>query len=437
MKLADRRSFLMGASAALSIGTSRILGANDRVDVAVIGLGGRGTAHVNTWSRMPNVRVVGVCDINQAARERGVALVEKLTKEKPREYNDMRRLFEEKDVVAVSMATPNHWHSLGTIWAVQAGKDVYCEKPASHNVFEGRKMIEAARKYNRMVQIGSQSRSMPHMIKAIEMLRDGAIGKIYLSKGLCFKRRRSIGHTPDEPVPAGIDWDMFLGPAPMRPFSMNRFRYNWHWFWDTGNGDIGNQGIHEMDKARWALGVELPTRVSSMGGKYVYEDDQETPNTQMATFEVDGKELMFEVRGIITGGECGLEPRGGNTIGNLIFGSDGWMALDDGGFRIYKGENRQLATEEQATRTGAPGGSTGDHMNNFLEAVKARDDKKLNADVEVGVKSVVYVHLANISYRLKRALKFDPATWTFPGDAEADDMLTRDYRKPYVVPDKV
>jgi len=307
----DRRVFFKtGVAAALSIGSSRIMGANDRVSMGIIGLGGRGSYHVGAYNRIPQAQIVALCDVNQAARERASANVIKAGGQKPAEFEDMRKLFESKSVDAVSMATPNHWHSLGTIWACQAGKDVYCEKPASHNIWEGRKMVEAARKYNRMVQIGSQSRSMPGVIKAMQLLKEGVIGKVYLAKGLCYKRRKSIGVTPAEPVPAGINWDLFLGPAPMRPFTKNRFAYNWHWFWDTGNGDIGNQGIHEMDKARWGLGRDLPTMVSSTGGKYVYVDDQETPNTQMATFDYGDSELMFEVRGIITGGESNFEQRG-------------------------------------------------------------------------------------------------------------------------------
>ena len=424
----------MKAAGAAAIATAArpILGANDRINIGIIGLGGRGTAHMGAYSGIGTCMVTGLCDVNQAARERGVALIQKRSGNKPKEYADMRKMFDDKDIDAVSMATPNHWHALGTIWAVQAGKDVYVEKPASHNIFEGRKMVEVARKYKRMVQVGSQSRSKPHMIKAAQLLKDGVIGKVYLSKGLCFKRRKSIGHTPVEPVPAGINWDLFLGPAPMREFTMNRFRYNWHWFWDTGNGDIGNQGIHEMDIARWGLGVDLPTTVVSTGGKYVYEDDQETPNTQIATFNYGGTEVMFEVRGIITGGESGLEPRGGNTIGNLFFGGDGWMALSGGGFTVYKGENREVAMEEKATRS-----DTSEHMQNFLAAVKSRKHEDLNADVEIGLKSVALVHLANISYRLGRAVKFDPATWSFGNDSEANKLLTREYRKPYVVPEKV
>ena len=429
----QRRSFLRAAGAAAIATAARpILGANDRIRVGIIGLGGRGNDHMTAFASIGECEVAGLCDVNQAARERGVALIQKLRGNRAKEYVDMREMFADKQIDAVSMATPNHWHSLGTIWACQAGKDVYCEKPASHNVYEGRKMVEAARKYGRMVQIGSQSRSKPHVMKAMQLLNEGVIGKVYMAKGLCYKRRKSIGVTPAEPVPPGVNWDLFLGPAPMRPFTRNRFRYNWHWFWDTGNGDIGNQGIHEMDMARWGLGVDLPARAVSTGGKYVYEDDQETPNTQIATFDYGDKELVFEVRGIITGGESGLDPRGGNTVGVIFYGGDGYLTLSGGGFTVYKGENREVAMEEPPSRA-----DTKEHMENFLAAVRSRKHTDLNADVEVGVRSMELVHLANISYRVKRLLEIDPGTCAILNDADAAMMLTRDYRAPYVVPDKV
>ncbi len=236
-------------------------------------------------------------------------------------------------------------------------------------------------------------------------------------------------------MPLGLDWDRFLGPAPMRAYNENRFRYNWHWFWDTGNGDIGNQGAHEMDIARWGLGKEgLPQGVSSTGGKYIYNDDQETPNTQIATFDYGDAEIMFEVRGIMTGGEGGLKPAANNTVGNLFYGSDGWMAIDGSGYQIYKGENSELAQQE----SGYTRGDAGPHMENFLAAVRSRNYHELNAEVQIGVTSADLCHLANISYRLKRALAFDPVSAKFTNDEEANRMLTRpSYHAPYIVPEKV
>jgi len=430
----SRRTFFSIGGAALAASATKLRAADDKVSVAIIGLGGRGRAHMNEYSKLPDAHIAAVCDVDQASLERGQALVEKATGTKPKGYSDMRQVFDDKSIQAVSMPLPNHWHALATIWAVQAGKDVYVEKPACYNPFEGTQMVAAARKYGRMVQIGSQSRSMEHKMKAIQLLHEGVIGKVYLAKGLCFKRRPSIGHKPDGAVPAGVDWDKFLGPAPMRAFNELRLKYNWHWFWDTGNGDIGNQGVHEMDIARWGLGVEgLPQAVSSTGGKYVYIDDQETPNTQMSTFDYGDKEIMFEVRGVLTGPEGNLQVRGGNTVGNIFYGSDGWMAIDGAGFQVYKGEKSEKTMDEKNTGKG----DTGPHMANFLSAVKSRNSKDLNADVQIGVLSADLCHLANISYRVKRSLKFDDKAQKFVNDAEANALLTRKYRAPYIVPERV
>ena len=417
---------------------ARVMGANDRIQVAIVGLGGRGQDHIKTYVKLPEANIAALCDVNQQALERSQAVVQKATQNKPKGYADMREVFADKNVDAVSMPLPNHWHALATIWACQAGKDVYVEKPACHNVFEGLKMIEAARKYQRMVEIGSQGRSSAHKQKAAQLLREGVIGKVYMARGLCFKKRKSIGHVADSPVPLGLDWDKFLGPAPMRPYNELRFKYNWHWFWDTGNGDIGNQGIHQMDIARWGLGRGLPQRVVSTGGKYIYNDDQETPNTQIATLDYGDAEIVFEVRGLVTGSEGGLTNRiESPPIGNLFYGSDGWMALGGNSFQVYKGEKGEKVMDEQGERASDGDGENAPHFRNFLQAMRSRDVKDLNADVEVGVTSAVLVHVANISYRLRRELTFDPKTLTFPGEVEANRMLTRQYRAPYIVPDKV
>ena len=429
MQHLSRRHFFAGAAAALS--ATRVRGANDRIRLGIVGLGGRGTAHLNAYVTIPESQITGLCDVNQAARERAQARLQKAGIEKGKEYNDMREMFADKTVDAVSIATPNHWHALATIWACQAGKDVYVEKPASYNVYEGFRMIDVARKTGRMVQVGSQSRSAPHIIKAMGVLKDGAIGKVYMAKGLCFKRRKSIGTTPAEPAPAGVDWDKFLGPAPMRPFTKNRFAYNWHWFWDTGNGDLGNQGVHQMDIARWGLGeVAYPKFVVSTGGKFVYEDDQETPNTQLATYDYPGMQLVFEVRGLLTGPEGGLPVKAGNTVGNLFFGSDGWMWLDGSGFQVYKGESNEKVMSEP----GSDNKAVVLHMQNFLAACRSRRHQDLAAEIEIGATSAALCHLANVSYRVgSRKLEWDSAKRRFVNAPEADKLLTRDYRKPYVV----
>ncbi len=423
-----RRTFFQGAT--LAAAATRVVGANDRIHVGIIGLGGRGQSLVGSYSGIGECQVTGLCDVNQAALERAQARLLKAGAAKAAEYADMRKMFDDKNIHAVSMSTPNHWHALGTIWACEAGKDVYVEKPASYNVYEGNRMVEAARKHQRMVQVGSQGRSTPHKIKAMALLKEGVIGKLYQAKGLCYKRRRSIGKTPPQPVPAGIDWDQFLGPAPMRPFTMNRFRYNWHWFWDTGNGDIGNQGVHEMDICRWGMGeAGLPNWTFSSGGKYIYDDDQETPNTQTATMDYGDMQIVFEVRGLLTGPEAGLPVRPGNTVGNLFYGSDGWMWVDGRGFTVYKGEQNEKVMEEK----GSEDSGVILHIKNFLAACRSRDYKSLTAEIEIGALSAALGHLANVSYRVGRKLTWDKARGRFVNDAEADKLLTRDYRKPYVV----
>jgi predicted dehydrogenase len=428
MAAPTRRKFL-AASSAFALG--RVLGANDKINLAIIGIGGRGKDHIQAYSAMPGVRITALCDIDQAALEVGTARVKQLTGEAPKGFVDLRDLLTEKPVDAVSITTPNHWHALAAILACQAGKDVYCEKPACHNVYEGERMIEVARNTGRMVQIGSQSRSVRHKVRAIQLLNEGAIGKVYLAKGLCFKRRVSIGHKPDESAPPpGVNWDLFLGPAPLRPFNPLRFKYTWHWFWDTGNGDIGNQGVHEMDIARWGLGeVTWPRNVVSTGGKYVYEDDQETPNTQFASFDYGDRELIFEVRGLMTGTEGGISATGGNWVGNLFYGSDGWMAIDSNGFQVYKGEKSQLVMDVKKD----PGSDVRPHMANFLDACRSRRHQDLNADVAIGVMSANLCHLANASYRAGKRLSVDPNTKRFGAEEPANKFLTREYRKPYVV----
>ncbi len=429
----SRREALRAIGAAAIATQSRpILGANDRVNIAVVGIGGRGTDHLNEYGRL-ECHIDAICDVNQAAQERGVALVKRAKGHEPKVYSDMRKLFEDKDVHAVSIATPNHWHTLAAIWAMQAGKDVYVEKPVSHNIFEGRQLKAAARKYNRMVQAGTQSRSMPHQMEVAKMLREGAIGKIYMAKGLCYKRRDSIGRKPDLPQPpAGVDWSLFLGPAPLRKFNENRFKYNWHWFWDTGNGDIGNQGVHEMDIMLWGAGITtMPKSVASTGGKLLYDDDQETPNVLMATFQHEGLQLVFEVRGMVTPAEGPLPVRGKNVVGNIFYGSDGYLASDGGGWWLYKGDKKEPEAQGRAQR-----GDTGPHMNNFLEAIRSRKREDLHAEVAVNALASAYCHLANISYRVGRRLNWDAAKEKF-NDNQADAMISRPYRAPYIVPEKV
>ncbi|MBY0503457.1 MAG: Gfo/Idh/MocA family oxidoreductase [Bryobacteraceae bacterium] len=440
----------MGAAAAAS--AMRVQGANERVNLAIVGLGGRGSAHLGIYSKLAEAKVVGLCDVNQAAREKSQATLLKNTGEKAKEFEDMRQVFADPTVDAVSIAVPNHWHALAAIWAMKAGKDVYGEKPACYNIYEGQKMVQVAAETKRMLQIGSQHRSNPFKMRAIAAIQGGLIGKVYQAKGLCYKRRVSIGHKPDTDTPPGINWDMFLGPAPLRKFNELRFRYNWHWFWDTGNGDIGNQGVHELGIARWGMGdPQWPTAAYAHGGKFAYDDDQETPNTLTANFDFPGRELVFEVRGLLTGAE-GTVPRGRRPmapgaaqppesttpksaaplnimVGNLFYGTEGWAAMSDEGFQAFKGESNELVMEEKAERGLDP---TGLHMQNFLAAVKSRKAQDLHDEINIAYLSASMCHLANISYRVGRKLTLQAGP-KFVNDAEAMKLLTRDYRKPYTV----
>ncbi len=448
-RITRRNLFKAATSAAIATAQFPILGANDRVNIGQIGVGGRGRDHIGYYATIEAARIAAVCDVNQAGRERGAAQVQKLKGYAPAQFADMRTMFESKDIDAVSVTTPNHWHALSAIWACQAGKDVYVEKPACHNVFEGHQMVAAARKYKRMVQVGSQSRTIEHKVRAMQLLREGLIGQIYHARGLCFRRRFSIGHTPDEAVPPGLDWDQFLGPAQIRPYTKNRFAYNWHWFWDTGNGDIGNQGIHEMDIALWGLGRGgWPLSVSSTGGKYVWKDDQETPNTQTASFDFGDALLTFEVRNLPTPTEGG-SPIAPNNTCNIFFGENGFLLVDNLGFQVYRSAASQLSHDavsnagagqlekyekimDEKGREGQVWATT-PHMQNFIDAVRSRDHRKLNADVAIGVRSASFVHLANTSLRVGRRLSIRQSDGHFAGDDQANSMLTRDYREPYVV----
>jgi predicted dehydrogenase len=431
----DRRDFLV-STAVLTAGAAArgFASPNETVRMAVVGCGGRGSSHVSAWSGMPNVEIVALCDVDEAHIADKVKGLESKGKKKPATYVDYRKLLEDKSIDAVSLATPNHWHTLQTIWACQAGKDVYVEKPCSHNIFESQQIIAAARKYDRIVQQGSQSRSSPALREAVQRMATGELGDVYMARGLCYKLRDTIGHTPVSAVPAGVDYDLWTGPAPKRDFTVNRFHYNWHWMWDTGNGDLGNQGIHEVDIARWGLGVTHPTKVSAIGGKFMFDDDQETPNTLTASYEFDAKGvkkmMTFEVRHWISPHEAGINgEKPGNTIGNQFYGSKGYLVIDN-----YNKYYSFMGKEQ----TPGPGANARDeHWANFIAAVRSRKRGDLNAEIEEGALSCNLMHLANISYRVGRTLHWDAKTMTCIGDPEANKMLTRAYRAPFVVPKNV
>ena len=436
----ERRHFLMSsAAAAASVSASALASPNDTVRVACVGVKSQGQNHIKAYAKMPNVEIAAICDVDESVLEQRLKDAEQLTKKRPAGFTDLRKLLEDKSIDAISIASPNHNHALQAIWGCQAGKDVYVEKPCAYNIFEAKQLLAAAKKYNRMVQHGTNGRSSGTMQEAVKLVREGAIGEPYLSRGLCYKWRNTIGRTPVEPVPAGVHYDLWLGPAPKREFTKNRFHYNFHWFWDYGNGDIGNQGVHQIDAARWLLGVKYPSRVSAIGGHFMFDDDQETPNTLNASFEFDegGKKKMleFEVRHWMTNGEAGIgddQTSGSNAgVGNIVYGSKGYLSTAKPGFKIVLGREHQPGPAPSGDRQG-------DNCANFIQAVRSRKYSDLNAPMEEAMPSVMLIHLANISYRLGRTLHFDPATLTCTGDAEANGIFTRtSYRAPFVVPERV
>jgi len=426
---------------------NRWKGANDRVNVAVIGIHGMGQSHIREYQKLKNVEVTALCDVDENLFAERVKnhFTDKNLKE-PKIYTDLRKLYEDPDVDAVSIATPNHWHALAAIWAIQAGKHVSVEKPCCHNIFEGQKLVEAARKYDVIVQDGAEQRSNPCAISMADYLHSGKMGEVYMAKGLCYKWRDTIGKTPNEAVPPGVHYDLWLGPAPKQAFSKNRFHYNWHWNYDYGNGDMGNQGVHEMDIARWGLGVKLPTRISAIGGHLMFDDDQQTPNDLMTVYEFpnpDGggdkkKILQFEVRHWITNRELAnkkvveasntYKTSSANEVGNLFFGSKGYMSKTVNEWQVFEGKERN---------PGASGEGLDNHYQNFIHAIRHNDQSLAKANIEEGFYSCALIHLGNISYRLGRSLEFDPKTMKFKNDQEANRMLTREYRAPFIVPENV
>ncbi len=483
MRFLSRRQFLQDSAAvgAALATTSSLLHAleakeknakqgevSDRLHVAVLGVHGRGADHVAGLAGRHNCIVTTICDPDEAVVGSAMKHVEKVQGRAPKYEKDLRRVFADPSIHIVTIATPNHWHSLAAIWAIQAGKDVYVEKPVSHNVSEGRRVVEAARRYNRICQAGTQSRTMAGMRQAIEFLRSGKLGKVKLARGLCYKRRPSIGKVSGpQPIPKTIDYDLWCGPAPKKPLMRKRLHYDWHWVWDTGNGDLGNQGIHQMDICRWGLGKnELARGVLSVGGRFGYIDDGETANTQICVFDYGDAELIFEVRGLKT------DPYKGAMVGNVFHCENGYLVCPgyDGAI-AYSHDGIEIAR----FRAG------GDHYGNFVKAVRSRNYQDLNADILDGHLSSALCHLGNVSYRLGKPQPFskqskafgddkeayetlarmeehlkgdgvpldstsyvvgahlavDPKTETFTNNRQANAYLTRDYRKPFVVPEKV
>ena len=432
MTKVNRRHFLMSSMALpVAIKASALPSQNDTVRVAVVGFNGRGKAHISAYLKIPNVEIAALCDVDPTVLESGCKMIEAAGKKRPPTFTDIRKVLDDKSIDAVSIATPNFHHTLQTIWAVQAGKDVLVEKPVSYNMFEAQQIIAASRKYNRIVQDGTGSQAWLHEAK--KRLKEGIIGDVYMARGLCFKWRDTIGRAKEEPVPAGVAYDLWTGPAPVKPFTRNRFHYNWHWQWDYGNGDLGNQGAHQIHAARMALGVKYPTKVSSIGGHYLFDDDQETPNTQVATFEFDeaGKKklLVFEVRHWMTNTEAAIGARSDSqAVGNIWYGSKGYMSTASEGWQTFMGKEQAPGPKSEA------GAGVGGFVN-FIDVVRSRKREDQLAEVEEGAISTMLIHLANISYRTGRTLDFDPVSYSCKGDAEATAMFTRtQYRSPFTVP---
>lgn len=448
--------------------SGKVLGANDKIRVAVAGINGRGQTHLDEFARMKGVEVAYLVDPDSrlfASRSDGV---KKRGGNTPQCVQDLRKALDDKTLDAVSIASPNHWHSLLAIWSCQAGKDVYVEKPCSHNIFEGRKLVEAARKYDRIVQHGTQSRSETKWAKETAAARSGKYGKLLISYGYASKQRGSIGMKPSKEPPAELDFNLWLGPAAEQAYNENYVHYNWHWFWEFGNGEIGNQGVHQMDIARWAMPDDAaPKSVVSLGGRFGYVDQGQTPNTQLTVIDFGGPKLFFEDRGLVVNGKT-------SKVTNEFYTELG-VIKDGKFFPNGKKEGEPLMDIEFALHPGGPFG-------NFIDCVRSRKRDDLNAEILEGHLSARLCHLGNVSYRLGkdapfgqpcpafledkagneafesmrehlakankiildgmayrlgRTLTFDPQAEKFVGDDEANQLLTRPYRAPFVVPEQV
>jgi predicted dehydrogenase len=472
----NRRDFLKTSAVAglsLTMPFSRVRGANDAVRVAVVGIRSQGSNHINWFRQIPGVRVVAICDADRSFLEREQKKFAERG-EKVDTYVDYRKLLQDKSIDAVITATPNHWHALVTVWACQAGKDVYVEKPVCHYIWEGRKMVEAARKYNRIVQSGTQRRSDEGLREAIDYINGGNLGKITLVHGLVYVRRDSIGKVDGpQPVPETVNYDLWSGPAPVLPLTRKSLHYDWHWVWPTGDGDFGNNGIHYIDVCRWVLGKnELPRRVMSFGGRFGYIDDGVTPNTQVVFLDYQPAPIIFEVRGLPRAkGESAMDDYRGVRDGVVVRCENGYYA---GGW-AYDNQGKRI---KQFRLTEGAG-----HHENFIQAVRSRKVSDLHADVLEGHLSTALCHMGNISYRLgqkaSRAeivermggnrglaesferfqehlllngvdlketprilgpwLTLDPQTERFTGEFadEANKLVRGAHREPFVIPEQV
>lgn len=435
----ERRTFLGAASlvAGLTVhGSStqaaRPIGPNDKIVICAMGLRGRGGSVLSTFASQADVDVKYVCDVDDGVLQSRAAQVAERKGAKPEAIKDFRRALDDQRVDALVIGTPDHWHALPTIYGCQAGKDVYVEKPDGHNLLEGRTMVAAMKKHQRIVQLGTQARNGPHLLSAMEHLRTGVLGKVRFAKAWESARQGAIGRPPDSDPPPGVDYDLWLGPAPRRPFNRVRFHGHWRWFFDYGTGDLGNDGVHRLDIARWALEsalegqkekpAGLPQKVSALGGKYFFDDAQEWPDTLMVTYDFQpGYLLTYEMR------VWNAYPLHEESEGAAVYGDQGYMVIGNGRWRAFDGQG-QLVKEQRG------GYNDAGHVRDFLECMRTRN--KPAADLEtVGHPSSVLCHLGNAAWRAGRTLQFDPTTYTFRGDADANQYITRPvYRQPWVLP---
>ncbi len=414
----QRRQFL-GAAGALGLAAalpgSAARGANETVVVGIMGMGGRGRAHADEFARLPGVEVAYVCDVDRRRSGESVDAVKKAAGKEPKAVGDFRRILDDKGVDALVIATCNHWHAPAAIVACAAGKHVYVEKPCSHNAREGELLVAAARKYDRVVQMGNQRRSWPKIIEAIERVKKGDIGRAYFARCAYGNDRPSIGRGHEAPVPEWLDYDLWQGPAPRRPYRDNILHYNWHWFWHWGNGELGNNGIHTIDVCRWGLDCEFPTRVTSSGGRYRFDDDQETPDTHVVSYEFPGgKQITWE------GLSCSPYRPGGPGAEIVFYGETGALAITGGGYTIFDKAGKQV---EKVTGSG---GDT-EHQSNFLAAI--RGSAKANSEIGEGHKSTLLCHLGNIAHRTGRTLRCDVKDGRIVDDKEAMKQWAREYAK--------
>jgi predicted dehydrogenase len=425
----DRRNFFHQATLATSsvaavaaLAPSLAQAADEPLVMGAIGCGGQGTGLIQSFASQDDIRLAFVCDPDQARANQAADKVASAGKPRPQVVSDLRRVLSDPSVAAVTVATPDHWHGPATLLALAAGKHVYVEKPCAHNIREGRLMVEAARKHDRVVQVGTQSRSTEHVRRAMELLREGAIGDVVVAKAWNSQLRGNIGHAQPGDPPADFDYDLWVGPAPMVPFQSNRQHYNWHWWYDFGTGDMGNDGVHDIDIARWGLGVEQhPTTVAAAGGKYVFDDDQQFPDTQYVVFEYPvadsptrRKQLVYEHRIWSPYVQEGYEN------GNAFYGTKGCLILGkSAGWKLF-GPKNELRDSMQATKIGLP------HHRNFIDSI--RSHQRPHADIEIGHLSAALCHLGNLACRFGRRLNFDPATEQIVGDPEVAACIRRQYR---------